>query len=265
MSNVETDTVELRPIWESIRRYFGVVIALAVVGALVGVGARALTAATYVSEATLNIGPSYVTTGEGIVTAPVNTATERQVALSSVVIEPLLPTSNGSSTVSEFRASAEVATPPDSTTLILAVEASDPEAAADDALAWANGYLEYRETQSSRAVDSSVERLDAAIDEARADLEAATARVDDAAEDSGELDNALAAQRLAQDQIASLLDRRTALETATGLQGQLLGSPQVPTSPEGFGAGTWAIVGAILGAIIGMLIALGLASRRSTP
>jgi hypothetical protein len=256
--------VDLTSVGRQVIRRWPLIVALAVVGALVGWLWASQSPKSYVAEATVALGPAYVAGSDGLTTSTVNTATERQVALSGAVIEPLLPTAGGSDTVGGFRSRAAVATPPDSTTLVLTVSGSVAETTAQEVTDWAEGLLAYRADVAAATVASSVDRLDRALTTAQRELARATRNVALAPDDSVASQSARAERDLAQAQVAELQAQRTALATASPPQDRLLGQPQVPDQAQGFGTTAWALVGAILGGLLGLLLALVRGTRRST-
>ncbi len=251
--SVAVDLVSLR---RRLRASWALILGAAVVGGVLGGLWAGQSPGNYAADATVAVGPSYVAGNEGLTTTNVNTATERQVALSAAVIEPMLPTAGGSETVGGFRQRAAVATPPDSTTLILTVEGSSGELAAEEVRAWADAYMGYRTSAAQAAVEDAVGRLDAAIEEAQVDLARATRRAAASSRGTVSQQTAAAERSLALAEVTNLQAKRTALATATPPQDRLLGSPQVPSSPEGIGSLAWVLIGLILGALAGMLLAL---------
>jgi hypothetical protein len=239
-----------------LRRHARLIAACTALGVLTGLLLYAVLDRSYEARATVEVGNSVFVTEGGALSAPINTATERQIALSGSVIARVVAALPEPVTVSEFLERAEVLNPPESTTLVLAVSSSSPQAAADDANAWAKEYLEYRSAQTKALVDTTVAQLDDLIDAARAALQDSAQRVNEEEEGSVAQLDALSARQSAQDQLSSLLSRRTQVLAAAVDPGSVISVAEPPKGPSGLGLPAYLVGGALLGAIAGAMIAL---------
>lgn len=230
---------------------------LIIVGALIG----ALAGWLYGSQGTDSFRATAVVevrNGQGTEQDAINTATERQVALSGSVIGRVLEDTGSQGSIGAFRSRAEVDSPPNSTTLSFSVTNADPEQAALEAETWAEEYLSFRASEASDTIERAISRIDTTLDDVRSRLAESEQELAAAPANSAQQQEAQAAQQLFEAQIVALIQRRVALEASDVDQGRILSSPEVPGRAEGFGALPYSLAGAMLGGLAGLLLTIAL-------
>lgn len=242
---------------QSLRRYAGVVLVLALLGGGLAAAFAASRPQVYTSSARILLRPS---TGNpySVETGPssqqVTIAMTTEAAL--VDSDPVLKLVNENVSPDLSAGDVTVSVPPNTSTIVATVEAPDAAQAQRGAQAVADGYLAYRKDVTLATRKASVDQLTRQI----ASVKAALAKVSDAGlGDAVDSQNARQGQVLTE-QLISLQDLLNSAQSIDADPGTLV-SPAAPGTRTGISSGLIIAAGVIVGLMIGTALALWLGRR----
>jgi Mrp family chromosome partitioning ATPase len=242
---------------QSLRRYAGVVLILALLGGAVGAAYAASRPEFYSSSSRILLRPS---TGNpySVETGPsgqqVTIAMTTEAAL--VDSDPVLKLVNEKMSPDLAPSDVNVNVPANTSTIVATVRASSPTIAQRGAQAVADGYLAYRSGITTAARKASVDQLTRQIGETRGLIDKAEKA---AAIEGSDSPSARRATVLS----ANLISLQEALNTAQAIDADpgTLVSPAAPGKRTGIAAGLFVAAGVVLGLMVGTALALWLGRR----
>jgi capsular polysaccharide biosynthesis protein len=233
--HVHGETVQLSEVISRTAQRWRLILAVALVGALLGAVYSFVQQDRYTATAALTVSP--ITTNpfnSAAVNQQINITTERAILNSPEVARMAADSLDRGVSPDELLAGSEVAAPSGSQVLEVTVTAGSPSDAADYANALAAAYLQFR---AEGAADVALGFIDA-LDQRILALEGA-ATLDDA--DRAEL--------------SSLREQKSSLSLVAENPGRIIGEATAPSSPSSPGLLVWTAIGLALGLLLGSVLA----------
>lgn len=170
-------TLDIEQYVHVLRRQWRLIVAVAIVGLLGGVGFMALAPRQYTTTSTVNL--TVISTepfaARSAPSSLLDDQEERAIAKSHVVAERAAESMGGDTTASEIRESSEVSTSSGAAVVTVAFTAGSPQQATSGADAVASAYLSYRRDRADERIGMLVDGLTVKID----DIEEQIAEIDD--------------------------------------------------------------------------------------
>ncbi|MEU0598823.1 lipopolysaccharide biosynthesis protein [Streptomyces sp. NPDC006393] len=183
----------------------------------------------------------------------INIGSERQTAAgNTVAARAAQKLGRGASEVGALQSHLQVTNPPNTLVLKFSYVAGTPKAAAEGANAFAQAYLDYRETQTAGTVAKMVQGYKAQLDplaKQRDDLIKEINRLQGDTEKS----TVLAAQANLLGQITQLTNNITELKSLDTTAGYVTVTAEPPKKAEGLGTPLLIALGGVLGLAVGLL------------
>ena len=240
-------TVQLTDIVGSLKRHWPVVVAMALVGLVLGVLVSFVLPSSYQSTATVSVNAMSATSSASPVDAErsVSMPTEAGIATSRTVAEAAakILTGDGSADADEIVSSTSVENPADSLILRISFTAGSARRAAAGADAVAKAYLATRRDEAA----SRIERLSTTAQEKITTLQAAAA---------DPANQAPMMQRSLQVQTDAYGNTLAELGNFDLNPGEVVGAAERPSSPTTPGVGPLGLAGLFLGLLAGIPLAL---------
>lgn len=224
-------TVRLSDVFKRMIKRWRLILAITLVGAVLGAAYSLVQRDQYTASATLTVSP--ITTNPfnaGAVNQQINITTERAILNSREVARIAAEKLDRDVSPTQLLAGSEVAAPSGSQVLEVTVTTDSPEDAADFANALADAYLEFRAQGAAEVALGFIDGLDRRI----------------AALDRSE--TLSAAER---GELSSLQDQRASLSLVGANPGRIIGEAAVPESPSSPGMAVWVLIGSAVGLLVG--------------
>ena len=196
---------------------------------------------------------------------PLNLETEVQIVGSSAVAEAVQKDLETDQTVKSLLKHVTADYAVESQVLVITFTAGNPDAAQAGAQAFADAYLDFKNTQANAVVAEQRQALDEQLTKASAQLDAASRQLADATPGTAEFSVASNQKTLLLDRIANIQTSISVLDDYTVHPGDIIGDANLPDAPAG-SSKIYLIVGLALGLLLGVAQAFvreALASRLS--
>ncbi|MHA7180682.1 YveK family protein [Arthrobacter sp. MDB2-24] len=224
-------TVRLSEVFDRIVKRWRLILAITLVGAVLGAAYSLVQRDQYTASATLTVSP--ITTNPfnaGAVNQQINITTERAILNSREVARIAADKLDRDVSPTQLLAGSEVAAPSGSQVLEVTVTADSPDDAAAFANALADAYLEFRAQGAAEVALGFIDDLDRRI--------AALTQSD----------KLNAADRA---ELSALQDQRSSLSLVGANPGRIIGEAAVPETPSSPGIAVWVIIGTAVGLLVG--------------
>ncbi|MCX4697565.1 lipopolysaccharide biosynthesis protein [Streptomyces sp. NBC_01352] len=202
-----------------------------------------------VRAATIN---PYATNGVSV-DKQINIGSERQTAAGNAVAERAAEQLGRSADdAGDLQGRLQVTNPPDTLVLKFTYVAGTPKAAADGAAAFAEAYLDYRETQTTSTVSNMISGYKKQLDPLAEQREDLLDQIDQLQSDT-EKGTALAAQANLLSQITELTNDISELKALDTTPGYVTVKAERPVKAEGLGMPMLIALGGVVGLALGLL------------
>ncbi|KOU59253.1 hypothetical protein ADK57_34215 [Streptomyces sp. MMG1533] len=202
-----------------------------------------------VRAATIN---PYATNGVSV-DKQINIGSERQMAAGNAVAERAAERLGRSADdAGDLQGHLQVTNPPDTLVLKFTYVAGAPKAAADGAAAFAQAYLDYRETQTTSTVTNMISGYEKQLDPLAKQREDLLDQIDQLQSDT-EKGTALSAQANLLSQITELTNDISELKALDTTPGYITVKAEQPVKAEGLGTPMLIALGGVVGLALGLL------------
>jgi polysaccharide biosynthesis transport protein len=239
-----------------LRRRRRIVIACALIGALLGALYVVSRPSGYTSSASVVIRPVTTTPFENPNQQAVSAVTEQSVMASTVVAQRAAGIIGRSADPEDILKHLTVTNPTDTSVLTATFRASSPEKARQGAQAFADSYLDYRQSQYDATKDRTLASIDAQLATLRDSSAAASAAQAKAAPGS---EAYIAAQQQVDRLQSRIIDAETNRATIDAIDtspGEVIKPAKLPTGTSGVPRALTVVATTVLGAMIGVVAAL---------
>ena len=246
-----------------LRRRGWIIIALLVIGFLVGLGVAAGVAKSFKATTVVQVQDTSAATNSGTSSTSktvdgVNLDTEAQVVRSAQVATAAAKSLGLSTPAAKLQKDIAVSVPANSTVLNITFTGSSPSAAQSGSLAFAQAYLAQRHATAAAALAAQRTALVNEITPLTTQLRSVTTQVATLPDASSARALAEAQQGLLVSQINGLNAQLAPLASISTVGGAVITSPQRPTAPSSPSKPLYAGGGALVGLLLGFLIMAGL-------